>query len=193
MDPEVDPVRLLVVLPHFGNSSSIVQCNLFPVSLSQHHYCFAAIKNTRGNKDIRTNIIINSQIKSITRNLEVCLRRSRHENVAIVLWIREICIDAVDYNCHISPLWRYVTSKFAALRLRFPPLIVRSYQRAFADSIISSDEIFKRACKLLDMSDFMYSLEQKGLLDNEKIIRSDQKTGTSQIEITISRLISQSP
>lgn len=50
LDPSVDPIRLLVLLPHFGNPYSTVQCNLFPVSLAQKHYCFAAVKNTRQQK-----------------------------------------------------------------------------------------------------------------------------------------------
>lgn len=56
--------------------------------------------------------------------------------MAMVVWIREICIDQRDGCYHGMPIWR--------------------------------DEVFKRACKRLDMSSFMYMLEQKGVLDKEK-------------------------
>ena len=106
LDPSVDPVRLLVVLPHFGDPYSTVQCNLFVVPFAHHHYCYGAISNTRGNKTVTSNIIVNCEVKSITRNLEVFLRHFREEYIAKVIWIREICIYPGDNPYHQTPEWR---------------------------------------------------------------------------------------
>jgi len=103
LDPEANPIRLLVLLPHFGDSYSTVQCNLFPVSLKQHHYCYAAVIRTRGNKTLTSNIVVNCQRKQITRNLEVFLRHVRKEKHALKLWVREICVDSNDETYHQTP------------------------------------------------------------------------------------------
>ena len=143
LDPEADPVRLLVVLPHFGDPYSTVQCNLFPVSLLFHHYCYAAIRNTRGNKTLTSNIIVNCESKQVTRNLEVFLHHFRHERVATILWIREICIYAGDDSYHKTPEWR--------------------------------EWIFNKACKVLNMPDFMETLRENGELEKEKQFTVRQK------------------
>jgi hypothetical protein len=61
LDPEVYPIRLLAILPHFGNSYSTIQCDLFPLSFQG--YCYAAAHQTRGNKTLTSNIIVNCQTK----------------------------------------------------------------------------------------------------------------------------------
>jgi Heterokaryon incompatibility protein (HET) len=123
LNPEVNPIRLLVLLPHFGNPYSVVQCNLFPVLLQEHHYCFAAIIRTRGNKTVTSNIIVNGQVKQITRNLEVFLRHFRKENHAVLIWAREICIDAGDVPYHLTPEWRDWVFNNACRKLSMPDLM----------------------------------------------------------------------
>lgn len=146
LNPEVYPVRLLVVLPHFGDPYSTVQCNLFVLSFLSHHYCYAAIRNTRGNKTLTSNIIINCEVKQVTRNLEVFLHHCRDERVAKIIWIREICIYPDDNPCHKTPEWR--------------------------------DWIFNRACKVLDMPDFMEKLQNDGALGKKKQVTVRQKDWT---------------
>jgi len=117
---EVNPIRLLVLLPHFGNPYSTVQCNLFPVSLKQHHYCYAAVIRTRGNKTLTSNIVVNCQRKQITRNLEVFLRHFRTENHSVKVWVREICIDSKDGPYHRTPEWRDWVLNHACNRISMP-------------------------------------------------------------------------
>jgi hypothetical protein len=125
LDPTVDPVRLLVVLPHFGDPYSTVQCNLFPVSFQQHHYCYAAVLNTRGNKTLTSDIIVNCELKQVTRNLEVFLHHFRHKNVAKTVWIREICIYPGDHRYHQTPEWRAWIVDKACKVINMPDLMER--------------------------------------------------------------------
>jgi hypothetical protein len=106
LDPEVYPVRLLAILPYFGNRHSTVQCNIFPLSLQEQHYCYAAVTKTRGNKTLTSNIIINNKVKQVTRNLEVFLRYFRKSQCTQVVWIREICLSQEDLQIHQTPGWR---------------------------------------------------------------------------------------
>jgi hypothetical protein len=125
MNPDVEPARLLVILPHFGNPYSTVECNLFPVSLKEEHYCFAAMENTRGNKHLTSHIVVNNCVKQVTRNVEVLLRHSRREQFAMVVWIREICIDVCDFNEHRTPEWRDRIFSRACTRLDMSDFMYR--------------------------------------------------------------------
>ncbi|OCL15388.1 hypothetical protein AOQ84DRAFT_329517 [Glonium stellatum] len=96
LDLKRNEVRLLVLFPDFGDSSSAVQCALFHASLIHDRYCYLAIKNTRGYPRLTTTIIINCQVKIVTKNIEVFLRNFRSSHQPLILWIREICINRDD-------------------------------------------------------------------------------------------------
>jgi hypothetical protein len=133
LGPEANPIRVLVLLPHFGNPYSTVQCNLFQVSLEEHHYCYAAITQTRGNKTLTSNIIINCQRLQITRNLEVFLRHFRKENHAQVIWVREICINQEDVSYHKTPEWRNWIFNNACRNLSMPDFMERLQEQGILE------------------------------------------------------------
>lgn len=125
LDLKRNEVRLLVLFPDFGDSSSAVQCALFHASLIHDRYCYLAIKNTRGYPRLTTTIIINCQVKIVTKNIEVFLRNFRSSHQPLILWIREICINRDDLE-----------------------------ERQLQYTEQRTDWIFEHACRLLEMNDF---------------------------------------
>ena len=145
----VSDIRLLVLLPHFGEPQSPIQCNLFNVSLEENHYCFLAVENTRGNPFRSVSIIVNGQIKYVRNNIDIFLRSFREQHRAMILWIREICIDYSDReetNIHLTPE--------------------------------AVDWVLKHACGSLRLDHFMETLEDRGLLEAGKHFTTPQKNWT---------------
>ena len=99
---------------------------MIDASLTDDHYCYIAVRNTRGHPKHTTQMIINGQKKTISKNVEVFLRNIRTEKTCFLLYIREVCVNRDDP--------KEVGTFLNALRERY---------------------IFDKSCCMLNMDDFM--------------------------------------
>jgi hypothetical protein len=90
LKPWTSSVRLIRLKS--GSGDDLVECDLFPASLSEGHY-FTALSYVWGCCGDRIPIHVNGHATNITRNLHAALAHLRNAHTDTTLWVDAICID----------------------------------------------------------------------------------------------------
>ncbi|KAK3390038.1 heterokaryon incompatibility protein-domain-containing protein [Podospora didyma] len=87
-------IRLLELLP--GEWSSNIQCNLLRASVSSKTSPYQSLSYTWGSTWQQRHIYVDGKERLITKNLETALRRLRHLEKPLILWVDALCINQDD-------------------------------------------------------------------------------------------------
>ncbi|KAI9767500.1 MAG: hypothetical protein M1839_004488 [Geoglossum umbratile] len=86
-------MRLLLLVPHYADPSSPIQCGLIHVSREQPPAFAYVLNATLKDPRLTTLILVNGQSFRVPKALEIFLRHVRHESEECLLFILKICED----------------------------------------------------------------------------------------------------
>ncbi|EXL65084.1 hypothetical protein FOPG_18678 [Fusarium oxysporum f. sp. conglutinans race 2 54008] len=93
LDPFKHEIRLLNLLP--AASGDVIACSLFHASLDDNPQ-YAALSYVWGDTKDKHTILLDGTPFTVTRNLEIVLRRMRSRNLTQPLWVDAVCINQND-------------------------------------------------------------------------------------------------
>jgi Heterokaryon incompatibility protein (HET) len=94
LDPSVDGIRLMTLLP-CKSSDSAIACSLAPVPFSERPK-YEALYNAWGSESKPYDILVNGKALEVGRNLYRALQNLRSTKEERTIWVDAICINQSD-------------------------------------------------------------------------------------------------